>query len=520
METDKAKIVLSHEAFSIIEHLTKTCTTEIAAVGTVSIQSHKVGDEGDEDSQRYFYVDKLYFPDQEVSGATVKIEPQDWMKVIRDIGVDKMGDIAFYWHRHPGSSNHSHTDKEDTFDVFMSKDAAKPHFLFLQTAIGSNGKMNTEARIELRSPIKATIPHTEIQLRKRTQSEEDVTPINAAFTKSIESLWKKYAKELKPMGLTDVELTEAKEEYLDMLGNYRKTFKVKTYCDMILKDRIKVQTYEPTTTNDTQYSDWWDRKKNRNNDKHFNTHPALTDSNMRQYRDIQALKQLFNVDRGGDYIDNQFIDGMATTEDEQASLDVNNGNITILAGEKFNKIMEVVTSKTGILSSLLNRDHLKVEKKKGIHKWTLHPAKKSFYPLREKIKILFVSYNKQLLDILEKRERDLEPSISAQQTLQGTPISQYKVNDCEEDVDMLLETITASFKVEWTKDFAQVFDCNGKDYMGTLQIQKEGAGLTITGRDLVEFAKIMIDDMPKEYTSEYQLEDAINASYDKTEEEE
>lgn len=161
---EKARMVLSENVWRKIEWFTHNFDKEIGAFGTGRIKS----DDGD----KYFYVDELYFPKQEVTGATIKITQDGWAPIIQELGsLNAMKNIVFYWHRHPGGSpHHSSTDEKDTFGTFMAKEANRPYFLFLQTA-SSNGDTKFEARIELRKPIRATIEDDAIEIQY--ESEED-----------------------------------------------------------------------------------------------------------------------------------------------------------------------------------------------------------------------------------------------------------------------------------------------------------------------------------------------------------
>ena len=149
----KAEVVISEKAWRQIKWLTFNMSTEIGAVGTAYTKT-------DEGGEPYFYVDKLFFPDQKVSGATVNIQAQGWGRILKQMTPEEKGQINFYWHRHPGGSHHSSTDQDDTFDTFMSKEAGRDWFVFLQTAGDNMDKFNYELRVELRQPVRATLMGT------------------------------------------------------------------------------------------------------------------------------------------------------------------------------------------------------------------------------------------------------------------------------------------------------------------------------------------------------------------------
>jgi hypothetical protein len=163
----KAKMVLSYDVYRKIVWLTKNWNKEIGAYGVGKIKTDK------ETEDKYVYIEKLFFPKQKVSGATVFIDAvEGYSDLIKDPKfMERMGDICFYWHSHPGSASHSHTDKEDTFDTLISKESKRKWFGFLQTA-WANGKLDTEARIELRQPIRATIEKGDIDLKYELPPEE------------------------------------------------------------------------------------------------------------------------------------------------------------------------------------------------------------------------------------------------------------------------------------------------------------------------------------------------------------
>jgi len=176
----KAKVVLADDVYRQIMWLTKNFDKEIGAVGSVKVKN--------DDGEKYFLVDKLFFPQQKVTGASVEVEPQDWIALYKAIPPKEKSNVRFYWHRHPGSSNHSHTDEEDTFGAFAAKERLKNYFLFLQTAY-SGGAFNHEARIDIASPIRHTILDKDILVTKANTKEEDL--IVKECQKIIETVIKK-----------------------------------------------------------------------------------------------------------------------------------------------------------------------------------------------------------------------------------------------------------------------------------------------------------------------------------------
>lgn len=249
---DRAKIVLAENVWKKIEWLTHNYENEIGAFGTGKIKT--------EDGNKYFYIDELYFPKQKVTSATVTIEKDGWTPIIQELGsLDALKKIIFYWHRHPGGSpHHSGTDEKDTFGTFMSKEANRSHFVFLQTA-GLNGETKFEARIELRTPIRAVIEDSAIEIEY--ESEED---------KTIEEYCKNIIKERVSTEIIKTAYTGANnygkfDRYLGYT-NYRSDYSYTSGADLseffnnnavpkkyTLLDFIKLcerDSIEPLSTND------------------------------------------------------------------------------------------------------------------------------------------------------------------------------------------------------------------------------------------------------------------------------
>src|SRR3990167_659962 len=159
----KAKIVLAWDVFRKIKWFTNHWDKEIGAVGTGSIK--------EKEGNKYFFIDALYFPKQEVTGASVTFGPEGWSEIIKSIPMEELGRICFYWHKHPGSAACSSVDERDTFDTFMGPKEVK-YFVFLQTADRDNGPMDRECRIDIRNPIRATILDDQIELLNLAPPED------------------------------------------------------------------------------------------------------------------------------------------------------------------------------------------------------------------------------------------------------------------------------------------------------------------------------------------------------------
>ena len=174
----KATIRFSSEAWKTIEYFTKNLTTEIGAVGTTKVITNEEGD-------KIFYIKKLFFPKQEVTTATVNIKPEMWSDLIKEATKKELGQIGFYWHRHPsGNPHHSGTDEDDTYEMFMGKDIKpqRKHFIFIQTAYKTAEKQLVwEARIDITSPIRTTILNDDIVI------EVEESPLERKYREMLEA---------------------------------------------------------------------------------------------------------------------------------------------------------------------------------------------------------------------------------------------------------------------------------------------------------------------------------------------
>jgi len=140
----KPSIVLTEKVQKIINWFTNNYDNEIGAFGLCELKDGKL------------VVNQLVFPEQEVTSASVKFgSAKDWSKVYKEVGLENIGKIMFYWHTHPGSASASKTDEEDTFGTLMEGTGRKI-FGFLQTAKRFNN-IDTEAIIMINEPIVATM---------------------------------------------------------------------------------------------------------------------------------------------------------------------------------------------------------------------------------------------------------------------------------------------------------------------------------------------------------------------------
>ena len=72
MAEEKAIVMLSNDVYRKIRWFTENYENEIGAVGTVSIRQ--------QEKEKYFYVEKLFFPQQAVTGSTVEFNEVLFLK--------------------------------------------------------------------------------------------------------------------------------------------------------------------------------------------------------------------------------------------------------------------------------------------------------------------------------------------------------------------------------------------------------------------------------------------------------
>jgi len=142
-------IVLSQKVYDVIKWFTLNWDKEIGAFGTGKLKNGSL------------YIEKLFFPQQKVTGASVNITPENWGPMLTEMTDDEIKNVCFYWHKHPnGTPGASHTDEEETYDAIMDTDEKKKFFGFAQSAKKGNDEIMWEARIEMRKPIFGTLDCT------------------------------------------------------------------------------------------------------------------------------------------------------------------------------------------------------------------------------------------------------------------------------------------------------------------------------------------------------------------------
>ncbi len=388
----KAKVVMSGDVWQKIKWLTENYKNEIGAMGTVKKMKNTDGD-------GYFYIEKLLFPKQEVGGAHVHIDNNMWADLIKD-HYDDLSKIAFYWHKHPGSANHSSVDEEDTFETFMSKEGGRKFFIFLQTAIKSDGKIDTETRIDLRDP-RVTIQKENIDLTYRTPAESD---------------------EQKKINKLQEELDKLQEKV---------DSKVEKECTSII-EKCVVRPNHQTQTNCGHF-------------KGYKSVHEEADNDFRDYytnkEDTEALLALFNMDKN--YIDNDIVAGIQTGENDRASFTIGNGHIKCLCAENFKKqLLESCTK--GALKEVVGVFKPSA-RSNGLTEYHIQPTKGNFNKLKAIMTEEFLRINEKVLgDVAEVCGCTVEELAMASKQGQGEL-------DSIEDPDPNYNDYTD--EEDWAKDF-------------------------------------------------------------------
>ena len=351
----KASVVFAEEVWKKIEWFTYNFDTEIGALGIVKQKK-------DEDGEKYFYVEELLFPQQKVTGATVHFTPEMWGELIKERGLDGLKNIAFYWHRHPGSSAHSGTDDEDTFETFMSTEAKRKYFIFLQTAIGTAG-WNQEARIDIRLPVRHTILDADIDI------EVDETEEDEELRKECEAIAEKCIIKMPAKSTA--------------LSYYRQGAK---------------NTHTGYSGNKTGW-------------EHFE---SVVRTNSHGTLQSAIEKGRFGIIEGTDHMNNDMLNGFATAPDEKVSITFEHGQATVVAGKKFGLILEKVMEKKtdGKLSQYVRE--WKVGKSNTAHlkKYNLQPITKKYLEMKTSLTRGYLVFCDKLLEEIDEDVADANPPIA------------------------------------------------------------------------------------------------------------
>jgi len=170
----RGTIVLKKKPYKIIEWLTMNFDKEIGAIGIGQVEDG------------ILYVEKLFFPKQEVTAAHVHIDPAGFGDIIRELSMEDLGRINFYWHKHPdGYAGHSGGDEEETIDVFMDESYGRKIMGFLVTS-NYSGTMKQDCRIEIRDPVWASIESQAISEEDTAVEEECRKILEKCIIKPVE----------------------------------------------------------------------------------------------------------------------------------------------------------------------------------------------------------------------------------------------------------------------------------------------------------------------------------------------
>ncbi len=433
MADHKATLVLVDEVYKQIEYLTHNMTTEIGAVGTVKIKKNKTSGENE------YVVDKLYFPEQKVTSATVNIPAESWVKLLNDPEfAANQHRLGFYWHRHPGSAAHSGTDDEHTFESFMCPDQGRKMFAFLQTAKKGTDDMDFEARIDITHPVRTTIKHANINIKRQYGKEE------SAYNLACEKLWDKYQEKEKP--------------YLD-----------KIEADM---KEVKESCILPTTTTYNHTS----------NVKQFHPDDAKQTPSLPR----QCLKESKN-----DFLvmENNELGEWETHKDDLVGLTITNGEIKIVTGPNFEATL---LTEIGVapMKNYLKKMTLLGKTSHGNNKYLLLPLKKKYKDLTREVVRTFNRFNE-----LTKLEYDASCEDQGMNDSFYTEINKDKIRvDGEEDVLEVLEMLDNVHQINWAGDlFATVDDMTGNhSNIGSITCSDTRDYMFINGQELIEEVKILM----------------------------
>lgn len=477
MSEEKARVILAYDVFKKIKWFTYNYTQEIGGVGTVKIK--------EKDGDKYFYVYNIFFPKQTVTGATVHFTPEGWGEIIKTLPVKELGRLNFYWHRHPGSASHSSTDEEDTFETFMGKEADRPYFIFLQTALKFDKTMDKEARVELRKPIRATISDKDVEIKFELPPADK--ELEKECNKIIETCITKEYSVPEPISKTNWSnniqyhrntSTEGKSNFW---CNTCKYFHPTGEC-------LPKQTFlnEPTGKN-------------------------LEDKT--EDAEIDAVLQMFNVEKNGDYIDNDVIGDEATYMEDKVSLEFSNGCITILSQKHFNMLMPGLLSNEKQLKPLVSQHKVKEmddDKDKGFKKWTLQPKRKCYDILKKRVIEVFLSFNKLVMNRYKKEgeenKEDEIPKIEEEKKENSGFDIKIILNpeNTTIDYDPMLVTniiceVEAIANVKWvTPNYGKISSLNGREELGTITATDGYTSAKFTGHKIMKEVETMLENYQAE----------------------
>lgn len=460
----KAKIVFADKVWEKIEWFTYNFDTEIAAVGLVKQKK-------DKDGEKYFYVEELLFPKQKVSCATVNITSEGWSDLMKERGLNGLENMAFYWHRHPGSSAHSGTDDVDTFETFMSKEAGRKYFIFLQTAV-SGEKWNQEARIDIRHPVRHTILNKDIRIFVEPPKEtKEVKKARLAYEKLLEKTDKEIEKECKAIAKKSV-----------IVETYTVYNPQKTYNEY----QTQFGTHHSNLNVEVKQ---WDKYEK---DIPFGAYETLDDA--------IAYGRYGKVE-GTNYMDNDILNNLNTLTEEKVMITFEKGQATIVAGKLFGLELEQSLDKDkGANLSKFVREY-KVDKANtpDCKKYNLQPEPKKYIEMKTCLtKAYFVFCEKIIVEI----DKDIgytpatdNSEVRAMQKLLGTD----KNNDSyavltllgKENIEEALNIFSEFAIIIWDNDvtIATILDMDGEGTLGYLKQNDSCNELEIHGTDAIMLLK-------------------------------
>ena len=441
----KAELVLAPEVFKTIKYLTETYPTEIGALGTGKIKTS--------DGLKYFYVEKLFFPEQKVSGASVHFTADQWGSIIKQMTPDEMGRICFYWHKHPGHPGHSHTDEDETFAEFMDKDSGRKMFAFLQTA-WSNGKMIHESRIDLATPIRVTIMDKDINMIEAWDEEE--AKLNAAIEEAKSALDKYLEKTSKTI----------KEQ----------TDKITDKC--VVKNTVRAAINYGYNRATSSF-----KKSSAKSGFYKGLEKHIADS----------LITLYEVHDEKEYVDNDTIGLIYTSEEEKVSIRCKDGSIIVGAGALFNKVMNnALNPTTGALRHTV-RD---VKKLTSINSKTMvymkiQPKAKCYMLMKNELLKIFVKYNAVIVKrASESSDRLVDKRIA--ETKKELSDNGYIVTDAEL-IGNLIDELKMYGIVTNVKDGAiRIQHFHDRQTLGTIKLNDKKNVARFYGEELINIVRGLI----------------------------
>jgi len=445
MTAHKAKIFFSHEVYSQIEYLTYNMNTEIGALGRVSQRT--------ENGEKYFYVDKLYFPQQKVTGAEVHFTAAMWGDLIKKHGLAEMQNIGFYWHRHPGSAAHSSTDDEETFDAFMMPEAKRPYFLFLQTAVSGTGVWNSEARIDIRNPIRTTILDSCIDLQVEESPEHKKTRV------ACDEIVK------------DVIVKE-----LIQPTNSVATIPVTTKNVNIVNRKPEIGIDDYHKIRDLGWDELFDSATTKIDIGNFKTLPEAIDAGM-----------FGNINSKNDF-DNDIILGKLTSRADRLAMIFKSGNARILCGVNFKKIIEkIFNPKTKPKPDLAKyvRQHTKKDyKMRDMYEIKLQPAKSSYQEMVDVLTKMYFQYCRGLATATA-------PAVQRENPEEVDASNLLSLQDGTTESATVLQELACQAHLDWYN----VYNCNifsfdlPYDKLGTLIIDASHNKILFHGAELIAMVK-------------------------------